>query len=50
MKFFPEFAQKFYIDLVVDKAVHLEHIARADLTVLQNPFFQQFHVSKAFPC
>ena len=39
----PEFRDEGNVDLMVDKSVHLQDVARFDLPVLQNPLFKQFH-------
>ena len=40
--------QQFHIQLMVQKAIHFQNIARAHLTVAQNPFFHQFHKKAPF--
>ena len=44
----PDRIQKFHIQLVVQKAVHLEHVAGPDLALLPDTLFQQLH-NAAFP-
>ena len=48
VKLLADFIQQVNIQLVVQKAVNFQHIARADLPIAQNAVFQKLHLKYPF--
>ena len=50
VKLLADFIQQVNIQLVVQKAVNFQHIARADLPIAQNAVFQKLHLKIPLSC